>query len=330
MRLLFFLYLLLPSLVYAQSVRRVDVECRALFPFDPISGRYVAGSMSQVAAYTEQWRLYDSLSLRVSKRLMGGYQIYEQLVDSTLSDRVLEYFSPYTAVSKVDSTLIDFSQMPHSKRFNEQFNSDIQRVKRFFATPLCKIVDTLRARESFYGASAYGSLFHRFQLEVSGADVSLFAPPHADGVLHGEMFVADLLRIFRYDNSLVVVRMSGKELREYLERIYHMRYHKVRERGSDIVKWNLPAYLHISVAGVSFRYNLTKGRIEDLSAEDDRLYSVVLNSFHASKIDASSAVIGDYRILLAKWLMGLGDVRPSIIEQWRLHPESWVELKNND
>ncbi|MEF9950298.1 MAG: hypothetical protein RR752_03880, partial [Mucinivorans sp.] len=69
----------------------MNVAPRAIFPFDPLSGRYVKESLASVVTYVESWRadgtainltLYDTL-------LSDGYKIYNLTEDSTLIARVL-------------------------------------------------------------------------------------------------------------------------------------------------------------------------------------------------------------------------------------------------
>lgn len=327
MRWLFFL-LLMPMTAFSQSVKRVSAECRALFPFEPIGGRYVAGSLSQVAEYVEQWRATeDSVSLTFSIRLSPGYSLYEQIADSTLSKRVLAYFEPYTTVDSTITHGIDFKLMPHSRKFTTCFNDDIQRIKRLFATPIAHLSDTLTVSDCYFGASSFASLFHRFQREVSGADISLFAPPVAQGELCGDVYIEDIFNMFRYDNSLVVVRMSRHEIKEYLRSVYTKRYYKLRDTNSDLVRWHTPHYMHLSASGVSHRVNLTKMSIEDFSLSQDSIYTVVANSFIASKLGKESYSLGDYRVLMIRWLQSIkGSIAPEINEQWSLSPERWVEV----
>lgn len=323
MRVLLFILLLLPVAASGQSTRQVGVDCRALFPFEPLSGRYVAGSLSQVAEYVAQWRDVDSISLTISPRLTLGYELYEALVDSTLSGRVLGYFSP-VVIDSVKS-VVDFNKMPHSRKFLDYFDSDIQRIKRFFATPIATLIDSLPIGDSYYGASAFASLFHRFQMEVSGASVSFFAPPAESGLLKKEIYIKDVYSLFRFSNDLVVCDMRGSQIKDYLTTVYNKRYYKMESENSDLVRRRTPYYLHSSAAGVSYRVNLTKGRIEDFSLHPDSVYKVVTNSFEAKKMGASQS-FGDYRILLIKWLIKCQVVNAEIVERWSLAPERWVDV----
>lgn len=320
MRLLIFL-LLLPLTAFGQSARKVGIECRALFPFEPMSGRYVAGSLSQVAEYVAQWRAVDSISLTLSPQLTIGYRIYEELVDSTLSTRVFSYFSPVAIDSVVSA--VDFTGMPHSRDFTTRFDDDIQRIKRFFATPIASLSDTLFIDDSYYGVSAFASLFHRFQLAASGADVSFFAPPAENGFLKKELYVKDIYSLFRFNNDLVICEMTGRQIKDYIQKTYAKRYYTMRNENSDLVRRRTPYYMHTSVAGASFRVNLTNGRIEDFSLPLDSTFKVVMNSFEAGKIGTYNN-LGDYRITLLKWLMSQDVINSEIIECWTLSPERWV------
>lgn len=317
-----FLLIFLPTMALAQSGRQVGVDCTALFPFDPLSSRYIPGSLSQVAQYVQQWRAVDSISLTISPQLSLGYRLYDELVDSTLDTRVFNYFSPCKLGSITQP--IDFTQMPHSKGFTDYFNEDIQRIKRFFATPITQLSDTINITDCYYGASQFASLFHKFQLSVACADVSFFAPPSKQGKLNPNIYINDIYSLFRYDNTLVTCSMTGRQIKEHLQKTYSKRYYIVVGESSDLVRYRTPHYMHTSASGLSYRVDLTKGRITDFSLPLDSVYKVVMNSFEA-RTQPIVQVIGDYRLLLIKWLMRYPKIECEIIEQWKLSPERWIE-----
>ncbi|MDE5944826.1 MAG: 5'-nucleotidase C-terminal domain-containing protein [Rikenella sp.] len=303
-----------------------------------------------------------------------GDRIYSTLVDSTLRRR-MEYEAGYAAACERDSLLNRFGVTPReidslgetewlvadryevagqavvrirrqdfrsirpSERFAARFSADEKRVRHFFLSPAVELDTTICARDGFFGPSSFADLFHRFQLETApGSEVSIFAPPSPDAVLSsGPLTLGDVLNLFRFDNRLVTVRMTGRQLQEWMEKIFGMRFFRIEGPHSDLVRSKVPYYLHDDVAGLRFRVDLTARYHHRVSIyetergkpfDPKRLYTVVLNSFRARDLVAMGlrprVVATDYRLALARWLLARKTLHPRARDNWSAAPERWV------
>lgn len=320
---------------YAAAQKAVYVAPAAIFPFDPLRSTYSKQSLSPVDTYVRAWRA-EGQDVRLTvcdTSLSDGYKIYLDLVDSTLLHRALVYIggsiATHDTISKSDTlpppneTLYDF---PQSREFLTAFDADIERVKRFFATPL-RILDST-ARFDPYAPNDFSRLFHSFQLDVSGADLSIFAPPTFDAKLPTEIFIKTIYNLFYFDNELVTVRLSGREVKVLLEKIYSSRYFTLKSDRSDLLNYRAPAFMHSSLAGAHYEIDLTRhqgDRVVSLALQVDTIYSVVLNSFAAKEFKVL-VKLGDYKSLLIKYLQG--EIKTANRENWQLKPQRWVgEIK---
>lgn len=311
----------------AQKVREVWVAPKALFAFDPLTDRYERESLSSVATYVEAFRA-DGWDVRLNisaARLGRGTRIYESLEDSTLFNRVLTYLNASmcldTISEKFNDNIYDF---PKSRDFDDYFMADVQRIKHFYSTALCEFDSTLTFDP--YGPSEVSRLIHDFQLSVTGADLSMFAPMKLSMKIDKNVYIRNIESLFYYKNDLVTIQMTGHEVRQWLENIYSARYFTLRNEQSDLLRSYLPISMHLSMSGANFTVNLTKEkgrRIENLELADDTIYSVVMNSFTAGKTNKETVAFGDYKYLLIRYLANMkrGEER----ETWRLKPERWVE-----
>lgn len=327
MRSLAVICLFLFTTTVAQN--RVDVlECRTLFPFEPLTGRYEAQSAARAATFINGWKGHGR-EFQIRDSLSIGYKIYDDLVDSTLDDRVWAWIGVKKApVDSIVDTL-DLRDFPVSSQFMRHFESEIQRIKRFFATPIAELEHSVEF--DYYRPSELSAIFHQFQMESSRAQVSFFAPPTPDVILGPEIFINTVFDLFYFDNQLVVVNLSGRQIKTYLEEVAADRYFQTRKRESKILKPTTPYYRHISVSGIEMRINLTKTRgqkIEAFSLPMDSVVRVVMNSFQAQRFDADAESLGDYKMQLIKWLIKQHRVTPKISEQWKLIPESWVKMES--
>ncbi len=291
----------------ASAQRRVDVSIEGLFSFYPLSGYYCKNSLPAVATYVEAWREQGEVHLRVVDSLSWGYRHYCNAVDSTLLPRVMDYIGG--ELVEADSTMVlrDISDFPQSRSFNEHFASDIEAIKRYFATPLRVFDTTLRYNP--YGSSDFESLFHTFQSDITGAELSLFAPTRLDGSLPCELYIRQVVELIHYNNDLVVVEISGRELRQIMERSYSTRYYSVKRGSDDLLRHRSPAYYHLSISGVPHTVNLSKdrgARVENWPLDAKKLYRVAVNSFLGEKYPRVGNY-GDYKSLIVEWLRGVVD-----------------------
>lgn len=302
--LLFSLFILLFSAHNSFAQREIRVETEYLFPFDPLGGWYTNNSLSPVATFIESWREQDSKTkLFVVDSLSWGYRHYIDIVDSTLFTRVLDYLGA-ELITEVDSSqrVSELSDFPRNKAYEEHFNEDIWAIKRYFATPIAKLDSSIKFNP--YGGGDFQSLFHTFECDVTGAEISLFAPPRLNASLPKEIYINNITSLLYYDNSLVVVELTGAELKELLETYYSYRYYQIKNHQSDMLKFRTPAYLHIGVGGVQFTLNLTKEKgkkIENWRLKSEQIYRVAMNSFLARNFQISEDM-GNYKNLLIEWL----------------------------
>ena len=323
MRKLFVLFFLF---CFCAAQAQKFVAPQSLFGFDPLNNRYVPHHLAPVATYLAEWRKErPELTLAVSDSLLDpATKYYLNHVDTTLYHRILTYLNA-TKTSKPtptqDSSLYSF---PSSRPFLDFFDGDMQAMRRFFATPIARF-DTVVAFDP-YAPSPLSQLFHVFQLETSRADLSLWAPPRLDASLGPELYIKDIYWLLRYPNTLVVVELSGKEIKALLEETNSRRYHTLRSPQSDLLNTNLPPSMHQSLAGLPYRVDLTKPkgrRIDAPGLEPNRIYTVTLNSYAAQKLGKKTIELGDYNTLLINYIKRKNV--PENPEKWRLGPERWSE-----
>lgn len=237
----------------------------------------------------------------------------------------------------------DFSEIRPLRRFEEQFAADAGRMRRFFLDPVTELDTAITTRDAFFGPSAFADLFHRFHFDAARsaareAEVSFFAPPAMDATLpKGSLCLEDVLRLFRFDNQLVTVRLSGRQLEEFMEKVFGMRFFRIAGPQSDLVRLKVPYYLYDDVAGIRFRVDLTarSGRRVTIyeterggKFDPERMYTVALSSFRARDLTEMGlrpeVVAEDYRLALARWLLAHPHLSPRARDNWSAGPERWV------
>jgi 2',3'-cyclic-nucleotide 2'-phosphodiesterase (5'-nucleotidase family) len=127
----------------------------------------------------------------------------------------------------------------------------------------------LSAEDARVRSTAIIDLVQRAQLEAGHADVAMTAPFNlAARIPLGPVSVRDIYGIYIYDNTLVVIEVTGQQLKDALE--HSARYFKPYVPGktpADLIDYRIPAFNFDIAAGVNYVIDLTRppgDRIRDL------------------------------------------------------------------
>ncbi|HJU67976.1 MAG TPA: 5'-nucleotidase C-terminal domain-containing protein [Gemmatimonadaceae bacterium] len=124
------------------------------------------------------------------------------------------------------------------------------------------------------------------QRRVAGTQLASTAAFSLDASLDtGAITVAELARLYPYDNTLRAIRVTGKQLREYLE--FSARYFGTTGTSEPAVDPRVPGYNYDIVAGVDYTIDLSKpagSRVTRLQFEgrpvrDDESFTFALNNY---------------------------------------------------
>ena len=126
--------------------------------------------------------------------------------------------------------------------------------------------------------------------KAAGADLASTAAFTLDASLNaGPITVAELARLYPYDNTLRAVRISGKQLRDYLE--FSSRYYKSVDASPSgprlVIDRQIPGYNFDIIAGADYTMDLTRpigSRITSLTVKgrpvtDTDTFTMALNNY---------------------------------------------------
>jgi 2',3'-cyclic-nucleotide 2'-phosphodiesterase/3'-nucleotidase len=144
-----------------------------------------------------------------------------------------------------------------------------QATQAWLARKIGESAQPLSEEDAETSDTAIIDLVQRADLEASHADVALASPLNlAARIPQGPVSVRDICGIYVYDNTLVVVEVTGRQLKAALE--FSARYFKPYQPGktvSQLRNHGLPPYDFDTAAGVSYVIDLTRplgDRIRDL------------------------------------------------------------------
>lgn len=263
----------------------------------------------------------------------------------------------------VTGRLADIRQQPVDNDFMAHFKSDIDSVNVFVNRKIGTFTNSVYTRDSYFGNSAFCDFIHNLQLEITGADISFNAPLSFDACIKaGDIHVSDMFNLYKYENQIYVLRMTGKEIHDYLEMSYalwtntmagpddHIMLLDQNGNGSSGYGFKNLAFNFDSAAGIDYEVDVTKPEgnkikikcMSDGSPFDEtKWYKVAMNSYRGNgggELLTKGAGIPhdslqsrivyeserDQRYYLMKEIEKAGTMAPRPNTNWRFVPEEWT------
>jgi 2',3'-cyclic-nucleotide 2'-phosphodiesterase/3'-nucleotidase len=222
----------------------------------------------------------------------------------------------------------------------------------------------MRSRDAFFGPASFTDYIHDLQLEHTGADLSFNAPLQFNTeVKVGPVYMSDMFKLYRYENQIYVLRMTGSEIRRHLEMSYDLWVNTMQSPDDHIMLLNDAAkgdqqrfgfknltFNFDSASGIDYEVDVTKPngqkvRILQFSNgrpfQEDQWYRVAMNSYRGNgggellvrgagiPLDSLPSRIlymseRDQRHYLTEKIRKEGNVNPQAHHNWRFVPEEWA------
>ena len=252
-----------------------------------------------------------------------------------------------------------------SEEFMQKFAPQYAVVEQFVSKKIGTFTETISTRPAFFGPSAFIDFIHSLQLDISGADISLASPLSFDAeIKKGDIRVSDMFNLYKYENMLYVMTLSGKEIKGVLEESYYMWTNQMkspqdhllwfkekrREGAEDRASFQNFSFNFDSAAGIIYTVDVTKPKGEKITIVSmadgtpfdlDKTYKVALNSYRGNgggELLTKGAGIPqeqlkdriifstdkDLRFYLMNYIEKKGALDPRALNQWKFIPEEWT------
>ena len=265
------------------------------------------------------------------------------------------------AIPAITGSHVSMKDQPADPDFMNRFGGYADSVKSYVDQPVGTISHAITSEQAWTGPSEFTGLIHRAQLDLTGADVSFTAPlSFRAAIPQGPLTVKDLFKLYRFENQLYTINLTGTEILGYLNFSYSL-WMKTMSGPGDLMlnmeqqpdgSWRFRnAYYNFdSAAGIDYTVDLSKpagsmvqiSRMSDGTAFDPaKTYRVALNSYRGSgggghlqkgagldKAEVAKRLVSasdmDFRYLLTEWIRKQGTVGPVGINNWKAIPEEWI------
>lgn len=261
--------------------------------------------------------------------------------------------------------LVDVADLPVDNDFVDHFSAFNETVKAYANRVIGTFENTLSTRDSYFGNSAFNDLILNLELSITKADVAFNAPVSFDvAIKKGPVRVADMFNLYKYENQLFVMRLTGKEIRKALEMSYdlwvntmtspddHLLLLDSQTRGDQQrLGFKNFSFNFDSAAGIDYEVDVTKPNGQKVKVlkmsngepfDENKYYKVAVNSYRANgggelltrgagiaKDDLDDRIVWrseyDLRHYLMEEIKRLGTLNPQPNTNWRFVPEQWTQ-----
>ena len=254
------------------------------------------------------------------------------------------------------ASLVDVDNRTPDEEYMSVFSLHKERINKYVNRVIGMSETSVDMCDVLFGSSSWVDFMHQMQLDVSGAKISFAAPLVCDGVLpKGEITVRDIYRLYPYENSLYVLRLTGREIKDYLEMSYARWTNQMTSLDDHLLlldrgELKHPYYYFDSAAGIIYEVDVTRpaGKKVDIKCMAngtpfcmDASYTVAMNSYRAhgggGLITAGAgitheqlqerieyATTADLRFYMINYIEMRKTINPEPLGQWRFVPDQWT------
>ncbi|CAN5853003.1 5'-nucleotidase C-terminal domain-containing protein [soil metagenome] len=205
--------------------------------------------------------------------------------------------------------------------------------------------ERMPAREARVRDTPIIDFINEVQRRTAGTDLSSTAAFVIDaGLPAGDITIAHVAALYPYDNTLKAIRITGAQLRAYLEKAAEYYAGWPAPAGGTVTNFGMPGYNFDIVSGADYTIDISRPvgqRISGLTVRgqqvrDEQTFTLALNNYRQSggggyDMIAGAAVVydrgEDVRELLIEEVRRRGTIRPAnyFTQSWRLLPAAAAE-----
>ena len=122
---------------------------------------------------------------------------------------------------KISCQIINVADFKPDTEFIARFKPEQKTIDEYVNRVIANSTATISSRDAYFGSSAFIDIIHKIQLEITGADISFAAPLSFDvQISKGPVSVGDMFKLYRFENMLYTMSLTGDEIQKYLEYSY--------------------------------------------------------------------------------------------------------------
>lgn len=215
----------------------------------------------------------------------------------------------------VEPELVSVRDLEPDEAFLTTFAPQMEKVKEYVGKRIGTFVNGMDSRDAYFGPSSFVDFIHKMQLDITHADISLAAPLSFSAVIPaGDVYVRDMFNLYKYENMLYSMFLTGQEIKDHLEMSYGLWINQMQRADDHLLAFEentirgesdkngsgdgsrRPRLKNIyynfdSAAGIIYEVNVTRpvgervhiiSMADGTSFEPTRIYRVAVNSYRGN------------------------------------------------
>ena len=261
-------------------------------------------------------------------------------------------------------TLVDVRNLEVDPDYMAHFKGVYAQVDSFVSKKIGTFAHDISTRDCYFGSSAFNDLVLNLELQITGADIAFNAPLMFDAKINkGDVYVSDMFKLYKYENLLYTMRLTGEEIRGALEMSYDLWVNTMKSPQDHLLLLNEStqsdqqrlgfknfSFNFDSAAGIDYEVDVTKPNGQKVRIlrmtngqpfEPTRWYTVAVNSYRGNgggelltrgagidRDSLESRIVWrsakDQRYYLMREIEKQGVLDPKPNNNWRFVPDNYV------
>jgi len=222
----------------------------------------------------------------------------------------LQYDSSSSSWKKeISGKIVESKNYKPDDSYMKKFSPAIEEVKKYVSKPIGVFTKTISTREAMFGDSPFEDIIQKIQLDLTHADVSFSAPLSFNAeIKKGTVYVRDMFNLYKYENLLYTMKMTGQEIKDYLEYSFSRWFNQMKNENDDLINFKKDSagkiiytnheaqlatnyYNYSSAAGIDYTVDVSKPAGERVSIKSfsdgkpfdlKKTYKAALNSYRGN------------------------------------------------
>lgn len=222
-------------------------------------------------------------------------------------DKICELWS----IDSIEGEIINIKEYEIDTDFMTKFSPALEEAKEYVNRKIGEFKKSISSKDAIFGPSEFTDIVHSIQLELTSADISFTAPLAINSeIKSGDVFVRDMFNLYRYENLLYTMALSGEEIKNYLEYSYANWFNQMNDENDHLLKFKKDKagnilyserskspeleerfYNYESAAGIFYTVDVSKpegervsiiGLTNGASFDLNKIYKVAINSYRGN------------------------------------------------
>lgn len=209
----------------------------------------------------------------------------------------------------IRSEIVQMNGYKTDSVFNDRFKNEFNDVKNYVSRQVGVFDSTIDAYDAIFGPSVFMDLIHQVQFDITDADVSFSAPlSFRDKIEKGPVNVNDMFKLYRFENFLYTMRMTGEEIDKYLEYSFANWFNTMESPNDHLLLFKMDEDGKPEYSERYQSYSL-KTNYYNFDVASGIKYTVSLNKPIGDKVDITSFTNGNDFIMDSTYKVAVNSYR---------------------